>query len=126
MKLEFFTLCEGAFNSNGRVTIVNTYDILKSATVPCSLNLGVAIKLSFDKEEAGKHKITLPIISEETKSLVGRLESAFTLPEAEDVGYLNMVANVQNMTFPTYGWYQLQVEIDDETLGVLRIKMKNE
>lgn len=126
MNLELFTLCEGAFNSNGRVTIVNTYDILKSPNVPCSMTLGFAIKISFNKEEKGEHKISLPIVIEQSNREVGKLDSAFNLPEAEEVGYLNMVANVQNMSFPEFGWYRIEVKIDGMKLGEYRIKLKSE
>lgn len=49
MKVEFFIVSEGAYNHDGSFTIVNTIDILKARTFPLKTNIGVSLKLSFNR-----------------------------------------------------------------------------
>ena len=54
MKIEFFTFCDGAYNYDGRLTIVGTYDDIKAQSFPWKTNMSFALKLLVSNDEAGK------------------------------------------------------------------------
>ena len=46
MDIELFCLCDGAFNYNGKLTIVGTYDQLRIASIPMTVRVSIALKLN--------------------------------------------------------------------------------
>ncbi len=60
MELKLFTLCEGAFNHNGHLTIVNTIDFINGEEFPYRIpQFGIAAKLNFKAQESGNHHLQL-------------------------------------------------------------------
>lgn len=59
MKVQIFTLCDGAYNYNGKLTIVGTIDNIKVPKVPSIASVGLAVKLLFPQEERGDKRITV-------------------------------------------------------------------
>jgi len=51
MEVEVFSLCDGAFNYSGKLTIVGTYDQLNVQSVPFSARASIAVKLNLDENE---------------------------------------------------------------------------
>jgi hypothetical protein len=56
-------LCDGAYNYNGKITVVGTTDNIKVFKFPSKLTIGLAIKISFSPEEYGEKRVSLRILS---------------------------------------------------------------
>lgn len=113
MKVELFTLCEGAFNHQGRLTIVDTLDKLSASKFPCKFNLGIALKLGF-KDETW--------ITDFQMSFKNAEKTLYTfkgkMPDPEEgEGKLSFSANLTGLEFPSAGNYNLDFIIGDEVLA---------
>lgn len=54
MKTIIFTLCDGAFNYDGRLTVVGTYDQMKMTSIPGNANANFALKFRVPVNELGQ------------------------------------------------------------------------
>ncbi|MBP5540241.1 MAG: hypothetical protein J6X88_01200 [Bacteroidales bacterium] len=59
MEVRVFTLCDGAYNYNGKLTIVGTIDNIKVPKTPVITSVGLAIKIALTANESGKKKINI-------------------------------------------------------------------
>lgn len=107
MKVDFFIISEGAYNRDGSITIVNTYDTLKARTFPFKTSLGISLKLSYGKESVWEKNFKLKLYkttdnNQELYSLNGNL------PEKQKgEGKLALVANVHGLVIPSVGMYKM-------------------
>ena len=51
MDIDIFSLCDGAFNYNGRLSIIGTYDQISVSEIPKSIRTSFAMKLTFLRSE---------------------------------------------------------------------------
>ena len=94
MRIKLFSICEGAFNNAGRLTIVNTYDMIGSKAFPLKMPIGVAMTIIFDAADEGKRHLELKITNTTTQLPIAKMDSEFVVPKDEKGGYLNFVSNV--------------------------------
>lgn len=124
MKIELFTLCEGAFNTNGRLTIVNTFEDIVSEQYPWRGQLGLALKILFSREESGGFDICVWIKAvNDTKPLheiKGHLEIKHN-GEGKDVR-LAMCTNIQGVVLTNPGDYEVVVLVNDKVLQAYPFK----
>lgn len=115
MEIEVFTLCDGAFNYSGKLTIIGTYDQLIVNSVPISSRVSLAVKLNFDKNElhngttikvAFKNSLGQPISADITNT-VG------VLPEGTQVCHVAMAVNA-DINISEAGAYSVELYVDDE------------
>ena len=106
MGVDFFIVSEGAYNHDGSFTIVNTFDILKADKFPFKTNLGVSLKLSFNKTSVWEKDFKLKLYKIEDNQELYNLGG--NMPEKqEDEGKLAMAANVQGLVIPSAGEYKM-------------------
>lgn len=126
MQIKLFSICEGAFNNSGRLTIVNTYDIINSKDFPLKMPIGVAITLAFNYDDNGKHAVVLDIINNTTEVPIAKMETEVVVPLDEKGGYLNFASNVIGFVFPTPGNYSFELSVDGTTLGKLLLPVNQD
>lgn len=124
MRLDFIIISEGAFNNNGSLTIVNTYNFIQVGSFKDKVSLGVAIRVVFDKNEIGSKHFEFIVDNRQNKMLITKVESDINIPDSGDDIYLNIATNMQGLSFPEEGDYDLKVMIDGELLGTQSIKVK--
>lgn len=118
MKVELFTLCEGAFNTNGRLTIVNTFEDIVSNQYPWRSQLGMALKLGFLKDEMGEYDIKVSILPESGGQPMHEISAHLSYKQsvqASDV-HLAMATNIQGVVIPAAGIYKVDIRINDNLL----------
>ena len=59
MDIRVFTLCDGAYNYNGKLTIVGTVDHIKVSKVPAIASIGLALKVTNIAGGGEKKRITI-------------------------------------------------------------------
>ena len=124
MKLNLFSICEGAFNNKGRLTIVNTYDIITAPSFPLKMPIGVAMTISFEPNDDGKHIIVLHITNVGKNIEIAKMESEVSIPKDDEGGFLNFVSNVTGFVFPEAGEYMFDLTVDGNSIGGYLMKVK--
>ncbi len=124
MQLKLFSICEGAFNNGGRLTIVNTYDVIHGKTFPLVKAIGVAMTIVFDQEDEGKHSIEMHIENISTNKEVAKMVSDVTVPRDKDGGFLNFASNVSGFNFKDPAKYAFNLFVDSKLLGSIIIPVK--
>lgn len=111
MNIELFTLCEGAFNTNGRLTIVNTFDNIKSDHFPLKYPLGIALKVFVPKAECRDFEIKVSIVSS-GDSILHEIKAPIKI-EPNDKGiHIALATNIQGVNFAAAGTYYIKVAFD--------------
>ena len=119
MQLKLFSICEGAFNNSGRLTIVNTYDMIGSKSFPLKMPLGVAITIILGINDYGKRHVELKILNDKSELPIAKMESDVVIPKDDKGGFLNLASNVQGFVFPSPGKYVFELSVDGDTIGSL-------
>lgn len=116
MKIETFLVCESAADYSGRLCILGAFDVITSSLVPVtSPSLSIAVRGRFEQVEKGKHEFLVNIEKEnEPESIVelkGEIEVVFD--QRYPTSTVNMIFNLQRITFKTFGKYNVNIFIDN-------------
>jgi len=123
MKLNLFTLCEGAFNHNGHLTIVNTIDFVNCEELPYRMaQFGVAAKVDFEVNESGKHQLKLVCINTMGEENI-LIDTPIDILLANENTLLCVSANLSNFQFSVVGVHTFRLLINDLMLGEITLKV---
>ena len=117
MNIELFTLCDGAYNYNGKLTIVGTLDVMNADNVPATAQIGIAMKLRFAAEETGKHRLTIRIINPEGRNIPPDFSLDMDIKPSEKGSLVALAVNAQGLSLDKFGDYTTKVFMDDEEKG---------
>jgi len=117
MDVHFLTLCDFAQNVNGKITMVGTFDLLRTTKVPvihptCS----IASRLLFEKNEVGKHSFVISITDENKKDVIPPVEGGFEvkIPDDRKWGSANIVVSLGGLEFTSSGNHSVDLLIDNK------------
>jgi hypothetical protein len=122
METEIFTLCDFAQDTNGKLTIVGTFDRINNIksfpyTHPaCS----VASRLRFSSKETGEHTFKLHLVNnagKEISSIDGNLNINNTA--GADYVTINIPVNFAQLKFEAEGRYSFELYIDGKWVSGL-------
>ncbi len=116
MKVELYALCQGAFNSNGQLTIVNTIDNFVVPTFPARVSFGLALKLYILPEEEGEKSLSISILNKENKSIIPPIPASLHVERLGKASHIAIALNLQNVLFEKPGAYDVHLELDGERL----------
>ena len=116
MKVELYALCQGAFNSNGQLTIVNTIDNFVVPTFPARISFGLALKLYILPEEEGEKTLSISILDKENKSIITPIVANLHIEHLGKASHIAIALNLQNVLFEKSGAYDVHLELDGERL----------
>lgn len=116
MKVELFTLCDGAYNYNGKLTIVGTMDTFTVAALPVSVNFGIAIRMLLLPEDKGSHILKVSFITPDGTSQPGELNVNFESKPSSEPFHISLAANINGLPFHQEGLHRVIVSVDDEPL----------
>jgi len=116
MEVELFNICEGAFNHDGRLTLVEVFDRIHVVSVPLEIACGVAIKLLFSKEDAGQHTLTIKVYHTDIPDAIAQYSSNVVVPENADDGRLAVAINIRGFKLPLAGKYRISLEVDGTSM----------
>lgn len=115
MKIETFVLCDAATESAGKLNILGTFDSIHARQVPAvHPQCAVAIRVRFDREERGDHKIRVNMIDADGRLVVPSLDAMLhvRIPENASSCAINMILNLQSLKFERFGEYSIDLQVD--------------
>ena len=127
IKVELFGLCEGAFDHNGHLTIVNTHDDFVLKSLPARVSFGLAFKFYIQPQVEGEKILTIAILDSDGADVISpRLSAKFQLSKYEYASHIAMAINLQNVLFTKSGKYDVHLEIDGHKLDNFAFEVRNE
>lgn len=120
MEIEVFTLCDAAADYQGRLSILGIFDTIFATSLPAlHPQCSVALRIRFSKVEEGKHNLTLHIVDYDGNMIIPPLSGEFGVQLAgnDQLGAINLVLNLQGLSFNRYGEYAINLAIDNHELG---------
>ncbi len=127
MNLEVFVLCDAAVDYQGRLSILGVFDAIFAANLPAvHPQCAVALRIRFSKVEEGKHNLTLHIVDYDGNMIIPPLNGDFgiQLIGNDQHGAINLVLNLQGLSFSRYGEYVVNLAIDNHKLDSLPFWVK--
>ena len=127
METEIFTLCDFAQDTNGKMTIVGTFDRINNIkSFPymhpaCS----VACRLRFSSKETGDHKFRLRLIDRTGKE-ISFIEGDLSIGDTGNTEYaaINIPVNFSQLRFETDGRHSFELYIDGKWVSGLPLTLQ--
>lgn len=117
MVIDLFSLCDGAYNYNGKLTIVGTLDSISVPEVPAKVQFGIAMKLRFDATETGAHTLIVRIKDVNGKNVPPDMKLGLNIKPSDVSTIVSLAVNAQGLPFDKFGEYSVDVLVDDEVKG---------
>lgn len=126
MNTEIFSLCDYAQQSNGKLTIVGTFDAYNTPNFPSvPLQCAIAGRLRFANSEFGKHAALIKFIDFTGKNVIPELNFDFEVRSTLDYAIFNFVLNIGSVQFKTAGKYAVELYIDGDWLSGLTLNVNS-
>lgn len=113
MVIDLFTLCDGAYNYNGKLTIVGTLDSISVSDVPAKVQFSIAMKLRFNPGEEGKHTLVVRIKDVNGKNIPPDMVLDLDIVPSETDTVVSLAVNAQGLPFDKLGVYNVDVLVDN-------------
>lgn len=120
MKVELFTLCDGAYNYNGKLTIVGTLDGINVHALPSQVNFGIALKLRQEEIDTGDRKLSLHFVEPNGVEIPAEISMNLALSEHQKDSHISAAVNIQGLPLKNEGEYNIKVNLDQITIGEYR------
>lgn len=123
MKVELLAISEGAYNHNGRLTLVEAFDVMHVQRVPAEAAVGLAAKILFNPEDTGRHTMIIRVSHSGQQNAIADFNSEIDVPNDPEGGKLLMAANVRGFKIPFDGSYSLSLLIDGNEINSTTFKV---
>lgn len=118
MIIELFSLCDGAFNYNGKLTIVGTLNGITVPQLPAQIKVSLAMRMRVGQEDVGEKKMLIHFVNPEGKNLPVELAVKLNIvPTKEPDSYITFSADIQGLPLMEEGHYCVNVSIDGQQIG---------
>jgi hypothetical protein len=124
MNLEILTICDAAVDYSGRLSILGAFDVIHAHRFPAvHPHCSVALRIRFDRIEAGGHPFVLNIIDADGKNIIPPIQGNMEvkMPSGFVSSAVNVVLNLQGLKFDHPGEYSLNFEMDGEQVAYLPV-----
>jgi len=124
LRVDMFTLCDGATEHGGRLSLLGTYDVVQVSDLPCVLPLAtVVLRVRFWPEECRVHTFRVVLTSPDGEPVGSPVEvTAILQPNCEErsTAY-NLIVQFQNVQIEEAGEYTFDFHLDGKIEGRLPI-----
>ena len=89
MDMQVAVLCDAATDSHGKLNILGTFDTIFTSQLPATHpQCSIALRMSFNKVEEGRHHIKLMFVDEDGQPVMRPVEMSFDVSMPEDTIFL--------------------------------------
>ena len=120
MRIELLTLADFAADYGGKLSVVGIFDSIFARQMPAvHPHCCLAVKMRFDKEEAGQKRLRLLICDDDGKLVLPAMEVPITvnMPPGVESNTIQVVANIAGMKIESFGEYSIDLELDGRHEG---------
>lgn len=128
MDLGFAFLCDAAQDSGGKLHALGIgVDALHAASLPAiHPHLSLVVRFAYGSDDVGDHQFSIAVLDADGKNVVSPVGGQMTLRLNGDdtTGGANLVVDLQNAQFTTYGPHEVAVSVDGRDFATLPIAVK--
>lgn len=128
MDLGFAFLCDSAQDSGGKLHALGIgVDMLHAGSLPAvHPHLSLVVRFSYGSADEGDHEFSIAVLDADGKNVVAPVGGQMTLRlNGEDTrGGANLVVDLQNAQFTTYGPHEVSVSVDGHAFATLPIAVR--
>lgn len=122
MKIEVFALCDAAVDYAGKLSLLGAFDgIFARETPVVHPQCAIALRVRVSRAEEGKHHLVINFIDADGRPVMPGVNANFEVripPERESLS-VNLVLNIHQLRFATFGDYAVDLTIDDQPAASL-------
>lgn len=122
MDIEAFLACDAATDQFGKLNVLGSFDAFVVPRVPhVHPQFSVALRLRFRRSESGDHPFRFNLINEDGKPVIKPLDGNLSIKIRPDdeFGVVNIVFNLRDTRFESFGRYSLDLLVDGSPRGSL-------
>lgn len=114
MQIDIFTLCDSSHVYEGKMVVVGALSNLASAQLPFAVpQLSLAVRLSYDDNDAEPKTFTLSILKPDGSVLAGPFSNQIDLTnKTPGMANVNLNVNLNNIPFNAFGEYKAILEVN--------------
>lgn len=126
MDVQIASLCDSAADYGGKLCLIGAFDTILVRQFPalhpfCS----VALRIVFRDTDEGKHTLRVNLIDDDGQGLLPKIENPFEirLPENQFFATVNLVFNMQGMSFKKPGQYSIDITLDGTMIARIPLQV---
>ena len=127
MTIQVAVLCDAATDYNGRLNLLGTFDTIYASALPTQHpQCSIAIRIAFERNEEGRHKVNLNFVDEDGQPIMKNMQVPVEVMFPPDATFMsrNLVINILQMTFAKAGLYSIDLSLDDRPLSSIPLAVK--
>src|SRR6266446_6999382 len=127
MDIQIAILCDAATDTNGKLSILGTFDTIYTAQLPAiHPQCSIALRMTFNKVEEGTHKVKLNFVDEDGKLVMPSIDIPLEVTVPEDTIFIsrNFIVNIQQLKFEKPGLYAIDIAMDGRQEGSIPLLVK--
>lgn len=117
MTIELFTLCDGAYNYNDKLTIVGSWTSIGVNEAPAKIPVGVAMRVRIEVGEKGKKELRIQFLNPNKSIIPAEIVASLDVKQSKEIAYINLAATVQGFPISQVGQHFVKVLIDDNVIA---------
>lgn len=126
LRIEMFTLCDGASEQGGRLSLIGTYEAIHAVNFPCVVpQITAVLRVRFWPHEGALHAFRLVLTNPDGKPLGMLLDAMATLQPFTHGRSLtcNIIAHLQHVGIEGPGEHTLDFYVNDRLEGRLPLSI---
>jgi hypothetical protein len=127
MDIQVAVLCDAATDNNGKLNILGTFDTIFSKEFPAiHPQCSIALRMTFNKVEEGKHTVRLIFVDEDGKAVMPNIDMPVEVSVPDDSIFIsrNFIVNIQKLKFEREGLYSINIALDGRQEGGIPLLVK--
>jgi len=127
MTIQIAVLCDAAADYSGKLNLLGTFDTIFSGQFPAvHPHCAIALRVSFNKMEEGRHQFRLNFVDEDGKSIMPHIDMPVDVVVPGDATFVtrNFVVNIQGLKIDQPGLYSVDVAVDGQHEASIPLAVK--
>lgn len=126
MDVQIASLCDAAQDYGGKLCLIGAFDTILVRQFPAQHPFcSVALRIIFRDTDEGKHTLRVNLIDDDGQSLLPKIETPIDirLPENQFFATVNLVFNMQGMSFKKPGQYSFDITLDAKMVARIPLQV---